>query len=358
MKITFPHMGKLVIPLEAIFSNLKITVVPPPATTKETIKKGALYAPEQICLPFKINLGNLIEAYDHGADTMIMLGGCGPCRFGYYGTLLNEILTDLGINYTFFNLDQNLFAKINSIRKQLDLSWIDIYRAVNFGWEKLLLIEQLEDISVTYSSRFIDLEKSKFDNQIKKYLEQVEKAGDKTQLEEIKININKFQQDCYSSPLTNRYPIKIALVGDIYTLLEPQSNFFIERELVKRNVTVLKTIKISDWLKTSLVGFERSKEGKELLKLSKAYLQNTVGGHGLHTIGNSIKLTTQVDGVIQVMPFTCTPEIVAQSILPNIAKDYKLPILTLIFDEHSSDIAILTRIEAFIDLLERRKRIS
>ena len=29
-----------------------------------------------------------------GADTILMAGGCGPCRFGYYSQLHREILRD------------------------------------------------------------------------------------------------------------------------------------------------------------------------------------------------------------------------------------------------------------------------
>lgn len=41
------------------------------------------------------------------------------------------------------------------------------------------------------------------------------------------------------------------------------------------------------------------------------------------------------DGMVQIMPFTCMPELVAQSILPEVGRDYRLPVMTLILDEHS-----------------------
>ena len=34
-----------------------------------------------------------------GADTFLMIGGSGPCRFGLYAQLEKEILEDLGVGY-------------------------------------------------------------------------------------------------------------------------------------------------------------------------------------------------------------------------------------------------------------------
>ncbi|NYC93625.1 putative nucleotide-binding protein (sugar kinase/HSP70/actin superfamily) [Clostridium acetobutylicum] len=61
------------------------------------------------------------------------------------------------------------------------------------------------------------------------------------------------------------------------------------------------------------------------------------------------------DGAIQLFPMGCMPEIVSKSILPTISRDKDFPILSLIIDEMTGDAGYMTRIEAFIDLLERRK---
>ena len=50
------------------------------------------------------------------------------------------------------------------------------------------------------------------------------------------------------------------------------------------------------------------------------------------------------------------PEIVAKSILPNVSKDYEFPIMTLIIDEMTGEAGYMTRLEAFIDLLKRKRR--
>ena len=55
-----------------------------------------------------------------------------------------------------------------------------------------------------------------------------------------------------------------------------------------------------------------------------------------------------VDGIVHILPFTCMPEIVAQSVLPLVSRDYQIPILTIVVDEHSAEAGIQTRLEAFV----------
>lgn len=49
-----------------------------------------------MCLPFKILIGNYIESIEKGADTILITGSCGPCRFGMYSILQRDILYNLG----------------------------------------------------------------------------------------------------------------------------------------------------------------------------------------------------------------------------------------------------------------------
>ena len=84
-----------------------------------------------------------------------------------------------------------------------------------------------------------------------------------------------------------------------------------------------------------------------------------IGGHARETIGYAVRYAKEgFDGVIQIYPLTCMPEIVAQSILPTVEKDYNIPYLCLIVDEMTGEAGYMTRLEAFVDLLRRRKEIN
>jgi predicted nucleotide-binding protein (sugar kinase/HSP70/actin superfamily) len=95
----------------------------------------------------------------------------------------------------------------------------------------------------------------------------------------------------------------------------------------------------------------------DLKKASKKYLPHYIGGHARECIGETVMAHQEgYDGVIQIFPFGCMPEIVAKSILPTISKEKDFPIMTLVVDEMTGEAGYITRIEAFLDLLERRKK--
>ena len=50
------------------------------------------------------------------------------------------------------------------------------------------------------------------------------------------------------------------------------------------------------------------------------------------------------------------PEIIAQDLLPTVSRDLGIPVMTLVLDEHSSGTGVLTRLEAFVDLVRMSQR--
>jgi len=74
MKVTFPHLGSMHIFCKAIAETAGIPYIVPPETSRKTLTLGVLHSNECICLPFKLILGNFIEALQMGADTIVMVG--------------------------------------------------------------------------------------------------------------------------------------------------------------------------------------------------------------------------------------------------------------------------------------------
>jgi len=155
----------------------------------------------------------------------------------------------------------------------------------------------------------------------------------------------------------NMRPLRIGIVGEIYVMLEPFVNLDIEKHLGRLGVEVERSIYLSEWVNDHLfMGLLKIKGSKEARKCAPPYINHFVGGHGQETVGSTVMFANQkYDGVIQVQPFTCMPEIVAESILPSVSRDLGIPTFCLIFDEHSGDAGVQTRLEAFVDLLARNK---
>jgi predicted nucleotide-binding protein (sugar kinase/HSP70/actin superfamily) len=94
----------------------------------------------------------------------------------------------------------------------------------------------------------------------------------------------------------------------------------------------------------------------DFAEAAKPYISHNIGGHTRETVGHAVLHAQQgYDGVIQLYPLGCMPEIVAQSILVQVSKDYDIPILTLITDEMTGEAGYMTRVEAFVDLLQKRR---
>ena len=157
---------------------------------------------------------------------------------------------------------------------------------------------------------------------------------------------------------SNSQPLRIGLVGEIYTLLEPFANLRIEELLGDRGVEVECSAYISDWIIEHLVlNTLRLPAGLAVKKAAAPYLNCFVGGHGRETVGDTVRYARRgFDGVIHVLPFTCTPEIVAQSILPVVSRREGIPFLSVSLDEQSGEAGLITRLEAFLDLLAEKSK--
>ena len=85
-------------------------------------------------------------------------------------------------------------------------------------------------------------------------------------------------------------------------------------------------------------------------------MKRAIGGETIETIGDTVYAAQNgIDGVIHLMPFSCMPEIVSQNILTKVSREEDIPVMTLVLDEQTGKTGYQTRIEAFIDLVKRKK---
>jgi len=152
-------------------------------------------------------------------------------------------------------------------------------------------------------------------------------------------------------------PLIVGITGEFYVLLEPFSSFDVERELGKLGVEVRRTVFASEWTKFSFflnpLGIN---EKDRIHRAALPYLKRDVGGDGWESVGEKVLHAKEYDGIVHLAPFTCMPEIIAQNIMPSTRE--RIPVLTILCDEQIAKPGVLTRLEAFVDLLERKRRAS
>src|SRR5574344_2933694 len=104
IKVAFPHMGTISIAWAYALRKVGVEPFIPPYTSKKTLSIGTKHSPEAICLPYKLILGNFIEAIEGGTEYVAMLSSPGICRLGEEGRCMKNALKDLGYEANYIEL--------------------------------------------------------------------------------------------------------------------------------------------------------------------------------------------------------------------------------------------------------------
>jgi predicted nucleotide-binding protein (sugar kinase/HSP70/actin superfamily) len=348
-------MGNLYIPFKSLFQRLNIDFVIPPLNNQRTLSLGVRYSPEGMCIPFKLTLGNLIEAAELGADTLLMPAGSGICRLGYYAKTQEQVLHDLGYNAEIVCVgvsQRKLFGLLEIIKRlSNNAPWSKIISAFRFGLAKLNALDRIE--RAVQKVRPVEKTKGTANMLLTKAVKAIDQADDYDTLKRVQIEyidqLNQVTKEERAQPLV------VGIIGEFYVLLEPFSNLDVEKELGRLGVEVRRTTFVSEWTKFSLfLNPFGINEKDRLHKAALPYLKRDIGGDGWESVGEKVLHAKEYDGLVHLAPFTCMPEIVAQNIMSKTKEN--IPVLTILCDEQLGKSGMLTRLEAFVDLLEHRRR--
>ncbi len=355
-KITFPHMGTSVVVFADLIKDLGNEPVVPVRPNKKILDLGVQYGPEFACLPFKILLGSYLEAVERGANTVVTSGGSGPCRAGHYGEVSQKIMASIGKELEFFVFDsiyQKPFEFIGKINKlnSAKLSYWSVIQLVRFYWRKLQALDKLEQLSNRIRAR--ELHRGDTTAKFEEVIKWIGEAKTRKQILEAENAAIKALNEVAYDPHVD--VIKVGIVGEIYVVLEPAANLEIEETLGNMGVEVNRSIYLTGWTKEQTVGDKND----NFEHYAKPYLPEHIGGHSQETIGHTIMYAKDgFDGVVQLAPFTCIPEIVCKTIMPKISHDHNIPVLTFFLDEQTGKAGMQTRLEAFVDMLRRKKKLE
>jgi len=349
--ISFPHLGNYYIPIYSLLSRLvsNSEILIPPKMTKKTMELGEKYSPDFVCTPFKYNLGNFIESLDKGANILIQAGG--GCRFGYYAELQEQILRDLGYDFTFITLLDAKGVNLAKVYNKFRIINPKLKR-IKFSYHFLLtikMIDILDDLEESIRKKVAyEVNKGEFDKIHSKLLLELKSVKNLIQLYKFK---NKYKWILESVKLEDKGShLKVGIVGELYTTMEPFSSFFLEKELAKMDVEVKR------YTTATYLLFKKGKEEKKLIKSANKYIKYALGADGTESVAHSKEMCEMgYDGIIHVKPFGCTPEINAMPILQKISRDYNVPIIHFTFDMQTSETGVTTRLEAFYDMLKMKK---
>ncbi len=350
--VSFPRYAEYNCAFKYIVEQaLECRYVMPPALTKRTMELGTKYSPDFVCTPFKTMLGSMIEALEAGADTLLMTHGL--CRLGYYGELLEQILRDLGYQFDFINLsDYDMAKKKEYLRivKRFNPK-VNPARFLAQFMEGVRMVEYLDEITAEYYQNCgFDATGGDYKRAYQDFLTSMYTARAKNDVE---AGYRAAKRALQAVPLDKpNHPLRVGIVGEFYTAMDAFSNLEVEQKLADMRVEVHRWMNVTNQ-------FLRYGSGQKNLRVKiRDLCQYDMGPTSTANIWYARECADRgFDGLIHIKSAACTPEIDVMPVLQNISADYKIPVLYLTYDAQTSDVGLMTRLEAFYDMIDMRKKV-
>ena len=303
------------------FTALGIKIVLSDVTTKQTMSRGSALVVTETCLPIKVYVGHILNLIDKGIDKIFVpsiqsiapkIYNCSKIR-GLPDLIRNVIKKPFTMVEATLDKSEKNQGLYEFLKQAVSVFGITdeakIKEASKAGWR-------------TYNNFHI---MSKSGMSYKKALNYA------------------LQGKVFIENDTKEYPISIALVSHGYNIFDERTSMKIIEKLEKMDVKVYTSLQLSK---------EQTMEGINALG-EKLYWANEFEMTG--TAGHYLK-DNKIDGIIALNAFGCGPDSLMIERIVRKAKQFNKPILHLTIDEQTGEAGFITRLEAFVDMLFRKKR--
>lgn len=321
-------------------------------TSPEILRLGVEASPEFSCLSFKVTTGYFIKAAMEGVEYGVMVNSQGPCRLRYYRMLQQKLLAERGFNLFIFGLGYDGIKP--PLIRHFDPTLGDFLRCCFRARLKVLTVDALE--VAAWTRRAVERHAGDTTRTMNLCIQDLDQARTLPEIRAFRKTIPaRFGQIPIDA---GRRPLKVALLGEAAILRDSFLNQNIEEILGGLGVEVRNFFLLGDEIRNIFNIGLWSKHGRRAQrKLAAPYLGTPVGGHALESVANTLRCAQDgYDGVIHVAPAGCMPEISIRPILRRISQDADIPVFECSFDEHTSHVGLVTRLEAFVDVLYDRRR--
>ena len=346
-KIALPRYAEYNCALKYVVEQgFEATCILPPPLTERTEELGAKNSPDFVCTPFKTTLGSMIEALETGADTILMVYGI--CRLNYYGELQEQILRDMGFDFTFVNLSAyNTGRKKDLLRAAKAVNpHVKLGKLTRAFADAVVMVEHLDDITARYYQGCGFDPSHSYSKIYRRFLAEQYTARN---LGDIERSYREARQAFANVTLAKpASPLRVGIIGEYYTAMDAFSNLEIEQKLADMGVEVHRWMNITN----SMLRPGGKNHQVQIRDLS-VY---SMGANSTTDIWQAQTFAQMgFDGLIHIKSANCTPEVDIMPVLANLSQDYKIPVLYLTYDSQTSDVGLMTRLEAFYDMIEIRK---
>ena len=303
------------------FTDLGIKIVLSDVTTKQTMSSGSALVVTETCLPIKVYIGHILNLIDKGVDKIFVpsiqsiapkIYNCSKIR-GLPDLVRNVVKRDFTMVEATLDKSEKghgLYEFLAEMAKPFRITDEKIIkRASKAGWRCYNNFHIMSKSGMSY----------------KKALNYA------------------LQGKVFIENLTKEYPISIALVSHGYNIYDDRTCMKIFDKLEAMDVKVYTSLQLSN---------EQLDDGIASLG-NEQYWANEYDMTG--SAGHYLK-DNKVDGVITLTAFGCGPDSLMVERITRKAKRFNKPLLNLTIDEHTGEAGFITRLEAFVDMLFRKKR--
>ena len=301
----------------AFFESLGAEVITSPETTQAVYAAGASRVVAETCLPVKVFIGHVIYLSD-------------KCDFIFVPAVRS--IEKKVINCSkFLGLPDLARAVVPEARRILDID-------VDADKGKLCLYHNIYKLGSYFSRNPLKIKRAALSafKVLDEYQELIQREELKPPEAIDRMNKEIQPQSEKSAKRT------IALIGHPYMLYDSFVNHRLIPRLEKLGCRVVTP---------EMVSRENLNEGVARVS-GKPYwtYEAEVSGAGGHFLKSAIS------GVIGIMPFGCGPDSMMMDLVRRRAKSPgSVPFMSLTLEEHTSESGIITRLEAFLDMIARRQ---
>ncbi len=304
------------------FSALGFKIVLSDPTTKQTMSDGSALVVTETCLPIKIYLGHILNLINKKGVKNIFVPSLQSVAPKIYNCSKIRGLPDLVRNV--------VKGEYNLIEATLDKS------AKKQGLYEFL-IESVKPFGITDFDTIKSASKQGW--KVYNNFLMMMRAG----LSYEKALKNAINGKILIDIASRTAPINVALISHGYNIYDDRACMKIFEKLEKMDVNVFTSLQLTN---------EQMEEGIAAFG-QKRYWANEFEMTG--TAGHYLK-DNKIDGIVTLNAFGCGPDSLMIERIMRKAKELGKPMLALTIDEHTGEAGFITRLEAFIDMLFRKKR--
>lgn len=302
------------------FQSLGIEVVLSDKTTTKTINAGCKQVVSDTCLPIKVYAGHIINLLEKGCKAIFVpsiqstgykINNCSKIR-GLPEIIRNVISADFVMIEPTLDKTEKIGLKDFCIETANLLGITDkkaVKTAMKAGWKMYNNFYEMTKSGIPYQTALT----------------------------------NALEGKSVKKPVDIVKPLSIVIVGHGYNLFDERISLNLINKLEKLDVKVY----------TSLDVYPKEAQ-KSIKALGEVqYWANEVELTG---VAAYYLLKNKIDGIIALSAFGCGPDSLMVDEIAYHCKEKDVPIMHLTIDEHTGEAGFITRIEAFVDMLVRKKR--